>query len=440
MASRFGVIQRGLAAQAQASKRASDGAAVKTSQLSNGVTVASVDSGHAMSTVGILVKAGSRHEGHDNAGVSHALRMAVGLATKSHSGFSLVKNVQQAGACLQVTGSREYTLYSSHMARNKTGEAMEHIVSTVDSPCFKTWEVADVVGKRMAVDLAKVGSQEKASELLHKAAFRHGLGNSIYSPEHMVGKHKPAMLMDFHAKNFSADKTFLVGMDIDHDVLAGYGEKLELAKSSSNSSSAVKYFGGGEERLDCGGKEAFVAIAAASAPATNVKEAVAFMLLQHVLGFTQQRVKYGTSCGHLQTAVKQIEGNHAVSAINYTYTDAGLIGAYIASESKCVAEVVSKVAACLRSVNVTEADLARAKKSIQLDVDQEMSLSQHRMETVAAHLAFGAKEAVTAKQMMGMFSQATLSDVKAAAKKLSNAQLSMGAAGNLSKLPYLDQL
>ena len=40
-------------------------------------------------------QAGSRNEGHDNAGVSHALRVASGLATKKNTAFGIVRNLQQ---------------------------------------------------------------------------------------------------------------------------------------------------------------------------------------------------------------------------------------------------------------------------------------------------------------------------------------------------------
>ena len=65
------------------------------STLSNGLTVASLENHSPVTTIGVVVKAGSRNEGHDNAGVSHALRIASGLATKKNSAFTIVRNIQQ---------------------------------------------------------------------------------------------------------------------------------------------------------------------------------------------------------------------------------------------------------------------------------------------------------------------------------------------------------
>jgi predicted Zn-dependent peptidase len=245
------------------------------------------------------------------------------------------------------------------------------------------------------------------------------------------------MLQDFHNKNYSADKSVLMGLDVDHDTLISFGEKFKLAKGGA--ASLPSKYHNGESRCECGGNQAFIALAAESAPATNVKEAVATMILQQVLG-TGARVKRGNGQRQLQKATSSIGGEHSVSAINYTYSDAGLMGAFIASDAQSAGQVTGAVVAALRSVHVTEAELTAAKKSLQIYLDDQMHSPPAKLEAMAAHLAFGTKEAVTPSQMADLFTKASLSDVQAAAKKLANAKFSMGAAGNLGSLPFIDQL
>lgn len=63
---------------------------LQTSLLPSGLKVASFDSeASAVSTVGVLVKAGSSYESYDNLGVSHALRMATGLSSKNATNFAI---------------------------------------------------------------------------------------------------------------------------------------------------------------------------------------------------------------------------------------------------------------------------------------------------------------------------------------------------------------
>ena len=61
----------------------------------------------------------------------------------------------------------------------------DYLLDAVANPAFKPWEVPDVT-RRVGIDIAEIDPAVRAGELLHKAAYREGLGNSIYSPAHMV--------------------------------------------------------------------------------------------------------------------------------------------------------------------------------------------------------------------------------------------------------------
>jgi len=430
--------KRGLAAQAAAAAKKSDAANLQTTQLANGVTVASLDTGAAVSSLAVCVKAGPRHETYENLGANHALRAAAGLSSSKHSSLATVRTIQQVGGKVDVVGSREYTLYCSQAPRNAIDEVMDCFTSMVDCPAFKPWEVAEFCPERMDMEIAGLSEADVANELLHKAAFRDGLGNSLYSPQHMLGKHKTAMLQDFHNKNYTADKTVLIGLDVSHEEAIKCGELLNLPKGGS-SSLASKFVGSADQRHVASSSLAVMAVATGSASAANVKEAVANRVLQHILGISP-RVKRGNGQGQLQKALSKVNGNASVAAINYSYSDAGLIGAFIASDPQCAGKALEEVVAALRSVNISEAELANAKKSLKLILSEESLSPSSCIETMATNLSLGAKDVLTPAQMVSLFESATLSDVQAAAKKLTNAKFSMGAAGNLANVPHIDQL
>jgi len=430
--------KRGLAAQAAAATKKSEAANVQTSQLANGVTVASLDTGAGVSSLAVLVKAGPRQETHDNLGANHAIRAAAGLSSSKHSSLSTVRSIQQVGGKVDVVGSREYTLYCSQAPRNSIGEVMEYFSAMVDSPSFKPWEVAEFCPDRMELEIAGLSSANVANELLHKAAFREGLGNSLFSPRHMLGKHKPALLQDFHNKNYTADRTVVIGLDVSHDQAVKYAELLNLPKSGA-SSLPSKFVGASDLREVTSENFAVMAVAANAASAANVKEAVANRLLQQVLGVSP-RTKRGNGQGQLQKALSKVNGEASVSAINYSYSDSGLIGAFVISEAQCAGKALEEIVAALRSVNVSEAELASAKKSLKLILAEDNLSASSCIETMASNLSLGAKSVLTPAQMIDLFEKASLSDVQAAAKKLASASFSMGAAGNLGNVPYIDQL
>ena len=77
--------------------------------------------------------------------------------------------------------------FSSQVLSSKVDGLCDYLFDAVANPAFKPWEIPDV-SRRIGIDIANIDPAERAIELLHKAAYREGLGNSIYSPPHMVSK------------------------------------------------------------------------------------------------------------------------------------------------------------------------------------------------------------------------------------------------------------
>jgi len=429
--------KRQFAAQAAvAAKQSELGSAsdqVQTSKTGNGLTVVSCNTGSSLTTIGVLVKAGSRYETYDALGASHALKNSVGLATKSHTAFGVTRNVQQMGTQIAVKNGREYMIFSSQVLTSKADAVCDYLLDAVANPAFKPWEVPDVT-RRVGIDIAEIDPAVRAGELLHKAAYREGLGNSIYSPAHKVGKHGPNALGAFHQKHFTSERAcvFAVG-GVEHNHLVKVAETLDLGKGAGPGASAAKYFGG-EQRLDTAGNLAYISLAG-DCTGSNIKEMIAGDILQKILG-VGPRFKYGVGAGQLQKAV----GVAKVTSINHGYTDACLIGAAIKCDAASAGEVVSKVAAALRSVSVTDAEVQAAKKALSLELSEHMLNQNMRAEIVAYCASHGFADFMTEKGLLDAVSQATVADVQAVAKKLSNGKFSMGAVGNLGTVPYLDTL
>lgn len=432
--------KRQLAAQAAvATKQAEVGSTavqVQSSKAGNGLSVVTCNNGSPLTTIGVLVKAGSRYETYDTLGASHALRNSVGLATKSHSAFGVTRNVQQMGSEIAATVGREYITFSSQVLSSKVDAVSDYLLDVIANPAFKPWELTDA-SRRVGVDIAGMDPAIRANELLHKAAYREGLGNSIYSPPHMVGKHGPNLLGAFHQKHFTADRACLVAVgDVDHNHLIKLAGLLDLGKGAGPGGPAAKYFGG-EQRHDSGGKLAYVSLAA-DCTGSSVKEILAGYLLQKILG-VGSRVKYGAGAGQLQNAVgSDVDG--AVSSILHDYSDSLLIGASIICEASGAGEVVSKVAAALRSVSVTDSEVKAAKKALTIESSETMLNSSEKAELLAACQMYGYEDLMSEKAMLDAVAQATVADVQAVAKKLAGAKLSMGAVGNLGTVPYVDTL
>lgn len=69
-------------------------------------------------------------------------------------------------------------------------DALNFLESVATKQVFKPWEVEDEL-PRLKYELATLSETTLILELLHKAAYRSGLGYSLFSPDHLVGKASP---------------------------------------------------------------------------------------------------------------------------------------------------------------------------------------------------------------------------------------------------------
>merc|ERR1712123_142092 len=185
--------------------------------------VASIENHSPITTLGVILKAGSRSETHDNAGISHSLRIAAGVGTKTKTAFSICRNLQQVGASMVATQGREHTLYTVQATRDQTDVAVEYLTEVVSNQAFKPWEVERSI-PRMKLELASRSPATQAVELLHQAAFRGGLGNSLYCPTHKVGSHGTAQLSQFVSKHFTTNRAALLGVGVSHSALTKFAD------------------------------------------------------------------------------------------------------------------------------------------------------------------------------------------------------------------------
>jgi len=438
MAGRILVPSRQFAAQAaaiaQVQREVLKAEPLKVSSLKNGLSVASSENFSPVATMAVVIKAGSRNETYETSGISHVLRLAAGLGTKNNSAFSICRNLQQAGASLSCTQGREHTVYTVQVTRDQTDMAMEYLADVVSSQAFKPWELERNI-QRLKVDLSQLPPATQALELLHKAAFRSGLGNSLYCAPYRVGSHNTAALQQFVSQNFTSARSAMVGLGVGHEKMVKYSDLLNM-ESGAGPSTVVSKYCGGELRHETGGGLAYVALAANCAGAVSVAECVAAMLLQRVLGMGSH-IKYSSGQGKLVLAAGSESAS--VSAIGQMYSDSGLLGAMVVAEAGAAGKVVESVAAALRGASVTDEEVEAAKKNMLADVYSELESPLSQVENIGSQILLSGA-VMPAEKVPELIAGLTTADVQAAAKRLSNASLSMGAVGNLSTVPYLDTL
>jgi ubiquinol-cytochrome c reductase core subunit 2 len=425
------IAARGYAAQpaVAAAGRVGD---VHNTTLPNKLVVSSTETGSAISRVSIAVRAGSRNENYDSLGAAHILRIAAGLSTKKASQFGICRNIQQTGGSLSVTGDREILAYTLEVTRDQLETALQFLENSVTGQVFKPWEIQDSI-PRIKIDLANISQQARAAELLHSAAFRTALGNSLFCANHKVGKISSETLQHFFASNFTTNRIAVAGVNVDHQMLSGFAQSLAL-DTGAGTNNQCKFHGNAENRCESGGRTASVAVAVGGAAWANPQEALAFEILQYA-GGVGPSIKYGANNGALTKVVSSAAPNTAVSTLNACYSDNGLFGFVVSGPAKEAGAAVEAGVKTLKSCTVSDDDIARGKASLKSAIAFAYETDSSLISTLAGQGAI-LGSAQSLKNALDAVEAVSASNVKEAARKLTSQKVSVGAAGNLSSVPY----
>ncbi|XP_056432522.1 cytochrome b-c1 complex subunit 2, mitochondrial [Gadus chalcogrammus] len=416
---------------------------VQVTKLPSGLVIASLENYSPVSKIGVFVKAGCRHESHDNVGVTHILRLASNLTTKGASAFKICRGIEAVGGHLSVTSTRENMAYSVDCLRDDVDTVMEYLINVTTAQEFRPWEVSALTPNvRRDVDDAADSGHVGLVELLHQAAYKNALSNSLYCPEFMVGHIQSEHLHQFVQNNFTSARMALVGLGVEHSVLKQVGEQFLNIRSGAGASGGQAQYRGGEMRQQARGSMVHCAVVSESVAAGS-PDALAFSVLQHVLG-AAPHIKRGSN-----TTNKLVQGiNKATSlpfeasAFNSSYSDSGLFGVSTVCQGAAAGDVIRAAVAQVKAVadgDVTAADLTRAKNQLKSQQLMSLETSEGFLEALGSQaLASGAYLSTDAAAKN--IDNVSLTDVANAAKMFVSGKKTMASVGNLGSIPFVDEL
>uniref|UniRef100_A0A3P8RNX1 Ubiquinol-cytochrome c reductase core protein 2b n=1 Tax=Amphiprion percula TaxID=161767 RepID=A0A3P8RNX1_AMPPE len=415
---------------------------VHVTKLPSGLVIASQENYSPASKIGVLVRAGCRYETPENQGVTHLLRLASNLTTKGASAFKICRGIEAVGGSLSVASSRENMIYTVDCLRDDIDTVMEYLINVTTAPEFRPWEVSDLT-PRVKLDKAQAAQnpQTVVIEGLHQAAYKNALCNSLYCPDHMVGNIQSEHLHQFVQNNFTSARMALVGLGVDHAVLKQVGEQFLNIRSGTGTTGAAAQYRGGEIRMPSNSSLVHAAVVSQGA-ATTSKEALAFAVLQHVLGAFPY-VKRGScpSSKLVQGVAKATADPFDVCAFNASYSDSGLFGVYTISQAADAGEVIKAALAQVKAVadgGVTAADLTRAKAQLRTEFLMLIETSEGLLDIMGTQALDGTYQ--PPEEISKTIDNVSLTDVANAAKKFVSAKKTMASSGNLVKTPFVDEI
>jgi len=414
------------------------GPQVQTKKLPNNSLVVAVP-GHPtkIGRVSVTFLAGSRYEDPENAGIAHLVRSSAGLSTESSSTFSIIRNLGHLGTNYYVTSDRETITYTIEAHKDNLVSSLKYFIESISNQTFKPWELSDN-SKRLQYELLTVSPELRVLDLVHKAAYRNALGNTVFLPKYNIKKLGSEHLLYYVKKNVTNQNAIISSVGVDLDTLVHVSEDLSLPNGDANSSSKSKYFGGDLRKskpLDA----TYLAVVGEGVSYKD-SQSTAYAVLQYLLG-KGSSVKWGVGQGVLEQNILKSDRLEpfAVSALNYNYSDSGLFGFLLAYNGKNVSTVLKAAVQSLRSPTVTETEVSRAKNQLILSLVSASESSAGILENIT-HQAVTTGQVIPFEKLVAAVEAVTVEDVKKAAGKVAGGKLSLAGYGNVATTPYLDDL
>ena len=135
-----------------------------------------------------------------------------------------------------------------------------------------------------------------------------------------------------------------------------------------------------------------------------------------------------------------VQGAAAVTALNLNYSDAGLFGFMIAAPAAEAGKAVCAATKVLRSTTVNDGQLARAKAQLKSDLLMAEESTGNLLEELAMQALMNKGAVVNVADLVAAVDKLTVGDVNAVASRVAKGKLCVAALGNLSHVPYSDEL
>lgn len=417
----------------------------KVSKLPSGVAVASLENYSPVCRFAVAFNAGPRHEPIDKLGLTHCLRVACNLRSEKSTAFAIARNLQQLGATVSCTTTREHMIYMMECLRPDVELCAELLSQVALTPSFKRWDLSDIERlQRVDTALFHQLPHNKLMEMIHKAAFRDTLGHSLYMPGNRIGSFTPENLEEYVSTHYVSGNMAVAGVGIDHDTLVELVQKMPVREGAKPAVMQKAKYYGGEERVDIRSPLVHASIVTEAVPMTSA-DLLSVALVSQVLG-TRPGVEYSPTqpssklYGAASSAVS--DRNFALTSIYSSYTDAGLFGVQAVTTSQNIGPMLKSIVSVMRQVmksGVTDAELKRAKQQLKLSLYLDAEDLSQLLENMAVDVLVSGKVNLPSSVQKDIDS-VTLDSVNTVAKRLIGGRPSLAVIGNLVNTPHLDEL
>jgi processing peptidase subunit beta len=346
--------------------------------LSNGLRIASEDSGLPTCTVGLWIDAGSRYENEKNNGVAHFLEHMIFKGTKLRSQQNLELEVENMGGHLNAYTSREQTVYYAKSFAKDLEKSVDILSDILQNSNFGEDEIErerSVILREMQE--VETNLQEVVFDHLHATAYQGTpLGRTILGPTENIQSIARKDLVEYIDNHYKAPRIVLAAAGgVNHDQLVSMAEKYFGSIGTSYPGEIPKIepcrFTGSEIRVrDDDMPLAHVAIAVESVGWAH-PDNIPLMIANTIVGSWDRSHGAGANvASKLAQSVAPLQLCNSFQSFNTCYTDTGLWGIYFIGDRLKLDDFVFNVQhEWMRLCNsVTDFEVERAKNLLKANM------------------------------------------------------------------------
>jgi len=323
----------------------------KVTKLSNGVTVATEDSGMLTSTVGLWIDAGSRYENEANNGVAHFLEHMAFKGTKKRSQTDLELEIENMGAHLNAYTSREQTVYYAKCFEKDLPKAVDILADITQNSLLGDQEIERERGVILReMQEIETNLQEVVFDHLHATAYQGTpLGQTILGPTENIQSISRNDLVEYISNHYKGPRIVLAASGgADHEKLCELAEK-HLGGMTVGYDGEIpilpqcRYTGSDIRIRDDSMPLAHVAIAVEGCGWQN-PDNLALMVANTIIGSWDRSHSGGSNLGsNLAKYATKMNLANSFQSFNTCYSDTGLWGIYFVCDKMMVDEMVFNV-------------------------------------------------------------------------------------------------
>ncbi|GLC43866.1 hypothetical protein PLESTM_001527700 [Pleodorina starrii] len=406
---------------------------LQTSSLASGVKVATIDTVSPVSSLVLFVEGGASAETSSTVGASKVLEIAAFKATTNRSTFRLTRELEKIGATAYCRAGREHVAFGVDAVRVNTREALEILTDAALNARYPYWEVRDsldTLKEQLAAQLKNPVTT--VTEVLHRAAFDGGLGNSLVVDPALVDGFTNESLKEYLSGVLAPSRVLLAGVGVDHADITQLAGPLVSLSGSAPAPAASKYVGGSMNVIAPTAPLTYVGLGfEARGGAADAKSAAAAAVVKALLDVARPTLPHDR---------REHEVFASVSPFAHVYKGTGLVGLIASGAPGKAGALVDAVTAKVQSVakGVSDAQLVHAKAlalgELRAATATTAGLAAAVGSSVLATGKFSAAEAAAALQGL------TAAEVSGFVSAMVKSTPTFVTYGNLSSLPRAESI